>query len=122
MILGLAPPGSPPENIGVVLVDLTSGRPHRRFRRDLEELSPEDADILDLLDEDLALKANELGGPGLLAWLEDNASNYIRVSDPETGHVDDFGNQLKWLYHRHIRPRILQFRTHLPVYSLQAAA
>lgn len=121
-ILGVAPPGSQTENVGVLLVDLETGTPHRRFRRDLEEVSPDDSDILEALEEDLLLKIHEMGPKQLLEWLDENASNFLRPSDLETGRVSDFRSQLSWLYHRHVRPRVLPFRTHLPVYALEAAA
>lgn len=121
-VLAVGAPGAPTENVGVLLIDLETRTPHRRFRRDLEEVSPENADFLEVLEEDLVLKANEMGADRLLDWLEENASNFIRVSDRETGQVTDFRSQLSWLYHRHIRPRVLPFRTHLPVYALEAAA
>ncbi|MBC8166818.1 MAG: LexA family transcriptional regulator [Bryobacteraceae bacterium] len=121
-ILGVAPPGAAAENIGVLLIDLNTGTPYRRFRRDLEDLSPDDADILEALEEDLALKAAEMGGEQLLRWLDENASGFLRISDLETGEVHEFKDQVNWLYHQHIKPKVLRFRTHLPLYALEAAA
>ncbi|MBC7928148.1 MAG: S24 family peptidase [Bryobacteraceae bacterium] len=122
IVLSVAPPGQPGEAIGVYLVDRESGTPWRRFRRDLSELFPEDADVVELLEEDLVLKAAELGAGAWMDWLEANAANFLRVSERESGVVHDFRQQLDWLYHRHCRPKVLQFRTHLPRYTLQAAA
>lgn len=122
VVLSAAAPGQAPENIGVFLVDIESGRPWPRFRRDLEEIVPDEADILELLEEDLRLKSAELGARAWMGWLEEHASNFIRVSEREAARVSDFAQQLTWLYHRHVRPKVLPFRTHLPVYGLQAAA
>jgi phage repressor protein C with HTH and peptisase S24 domain len=106
----------------VLLADTASDRLYTRFRRDLPEVFPEEADILELLADDLNAKGEELGAGGLLRWLEENASNFFRVTDQERVEVEDFPATLQWLYHRHIRPKVLPFRTHLPIYSLQAAA
>lgn len=121
-VLDVSLPGSAGESAGVLLVD-GSGGYHQRFRRDLADLAPEDSDILEALPDDLAAKADELGGLELLQWLEENASSFIRVSDREAVSASsDPSETLRWLYHRNIRPRVLPFRTHLPLYSLQAAA
>jgi phage repressor protein C with HTH and peptisase S24 domain len=121
-ILGIAAPGEALENVGVLLIDLENDTPYRRFRRDLAQLNSDDADILEVLEEDLVLKAHELGARRLLEWLEENASNFVRASDRETAEVEDFRSTLSWLYHQHVRPKVLPFRTHLPVYGLEAAA
>lgn len=121
-VLDIAAPGTSPESAGVLLVDVASDTLHSRFRRDLDDLFPEESDILGPLEEDLQGKAREFGGIRLLEWLVDSASGFIRVTDREEVDVEDFPGTLAWLYHRNIRPKVLPFRTHLPVYSLQAAA
>ncbi|MDZ4802799.1 MAG: S24 family peptidase [Bryobacteraceae bacterium] len=122
MVLSAVPPGQPEENIAVYLVDLESGTPWRRFRKDLSDFCSDEADVLEALEEDLVLKAAEIGAVPWMDWLEDNASHFIRVVSRERGPVRDFRNQLDWLYHRHIKPKVLPFRTHLPRYGLVAAA
>jgi phage repressor protein C with HTH and peptisase S24 domain len=122
MVVSVAVPGAPPENAGVLLVDPASDRAYVRFRRDLSTLSEEDADYLEALADDLASKASEFGGSGLLSWLEENASNFIQVTDRETVPVDSFDKALGRLYKRHVEPKVLPFRTHIPLYSAQAAA
>lgn len=121
-LLDIAAPGSVPESAGVLLVDVDRDRLHSRFRRDLAELFPEESDILELVEDDLQHKAAEMGGLKLLDWLEENASNFFRVADRDQVEAEDFRATLAWLYHRNIRPKVLPFRTHLPLYSLQAAA
>jgi SOS-response transcriptional repressor LexA len=115
-------PGIPAENAGVLLLDPSARQPFLRFRRDLPELSEDDADILEELQYDLENKGNELGGLGLLAWLEENASNFVRITDREQVLVDNYERTLNRLYSRHIAPKVLPFRTHLPMYSARAAA
>src|SRR5687768_574387 len=81
VVIEIAAPGVTLENAGVLLVDPRSGKPYLRMRRDLADLSEDDADYLDALRSDLEVKAEEMGGSELMAWLEENASNFVRVSD-----------------------------------------
>lgn len=115
-------PGMASENIGVLLVD-DAGAAHLRFRRDLRELADEDdAEYLQLLEEDLRGKASEMGGASLLRWMEYALSNVIRISDPEETSVVWAEADIRRLYKAHVTPKVLPFRTHLPVYTLAAAA
>ena len=121
-VLQAALPGAAPENIGVLLVD-DSGSAHLKIRRDLRSLADEDdAEYLEALQFDLRQKASELGGESLMKWLVDNLSNFLRVSDPEETSVGWPEADLRRLYSEHIHPRVLQFETHLPMYTLAAAA
>ena len=122
MLVDVSPAGGSRETAGVLLVDPETDGLHCRFRRDLTELSPEDADILEELADDLEGKAREWGATRLLEWLEDRASGFFQVSDRETVEVEDFRSTLNCLYRRYVQPKVLPFRTHLPLYSLQAAA
>src|SRR5262245_54367476 len=121
-VIEIAVPGAPAENAGVLLVDPTTGKGYLRIRRDLAELSEEDSDVLDELAGDLEAKAEEMTGRGLIDWLEKNASGFIRISDPEEVLVDTFERTLNRLYSRHVTPKVLPFRTHLPLYGATAAA
>jgi SOS-response transcriptional repressor LexA len=121
-VLQAALPGVAPENIGVLLVD-NSGSAHVKIRRDLRSLADEDdAEYLEALQFDLRQKASELGGESLMKWLVDNLSNFVRVSDPEETAVGWPEADLRRLYSEHIHPRVLPFETHLPMYTLAAAA
>jgi phage repressor protein C with HTH and peptisase S24 domain len=122
VLIDVCPPGGVPETAGVLLADPESDHLYIRFRRDLADLSPGDADILEALPDDLHAKASEWGAERTLAWLGDQWSTFLRSSDRETAAVADFHEALQWLYHRHVRPKVLPFRTHLPLYSLKAAA
>src|SRR5689334_25111388 len=88
--------------IGILLQDPDSDRLYLRLRRDWYNVAPED-EILPLLQDDLEVKAREMGAEQLLEWLETNASNDIRVTDRKTALVDDFERTLNRLYTRHIR-------------------
>jgi SOS-response transcriptional repressor LexA len=121
-ILQAALPGGLPENIGVLLVD-DAGSAHVKIRRDLRSLADEDdAEYLEALQFDLRQKALELGGSSLMAWLTENASNFIQVSDIEETAVSWPEADLRRLYSEHVQARILPFETHLPQYTLAAAA
>jgi hypothetical protein len=55
--------------------------------------------------------------------LEDSLSNTLRVSPRESVSVDAFSRVLDRLYREHVEDTgVQQFSTHLPLYSLRAAA
>ena len=115
-------PGFASENIGVLLVD-DSDAAHLKFRRDLHTLcEEEDAEYLQLLEDDLRGKASEMGGNSLLRWMNDVLSNVIRISEPEETAIAWPAADVRRLYNAHVNPKVLPFLTHLPVYTLAAAA
>jgi SOS-response transcriptional repressor LexA len=110
-------------NLGVLLHDPQSDSLRLRLRRDLEALvDEEDLDVLKALTDDLAAKAQEFGARKLFEYLEDTLSGSIRVTDREEILVDDYDRALDRLYRKNIQSNVLEFRTHLPRYSLRAAA
>lgn len=118
-VLQAALPGQPPQDVGVVL--LYEGELHIRLRRDwLEIADPAESEFLFALQEDLEQKASEMGGEALLAWLEDNLSNTLRITDRERTLADKPYSTLNRLYKKHIAPAVLRYETHLPVYDLRA--
>jgi SOS-response transcriptional repressor LexA len=116
-------PGHGLVNLGVLLQDPQSDALHLRFRRDLDSLAEEeDLEVLEGLSDDLSRKASELGADKLFEYLEGTLSASIRVTDREQILVDDFARALDRLYRQHVPSKVLEFRTHLPRYSLRAAA
>jgi len=111
-------------NFGILLQDPDTDALHLRFRRDLELLvdDEEDREVLEALADDLAQKARDLGAKQLFEYLESNLSNAIRVTDREDVLVEDFRRALDRLYLQNVQSNVLEFRTHLPRYSLRAAA
>jgi SOS-response transcriptional repressor LexA len=110
-------------NLGVLLQDPQSDALHLRFRRDLDSLAEEeDLEVLEGLSDDLSRKASELGADKLFEYLEGTLSASIRVTDREQILVEDFSRALDRLYRQHVPSKVLEFRTHLPRYSLRAAA
>jgi SOS-response transcriptional repressor LexA len=111
-------------NIGVLLEDPETNALALRLRRDLASLieDEEDREVLEALEEDLAAKARELGAAKLFEYLESDLSGSIRITDREEVLVEDFSRALNRLYLKNVQSNVLEFRTHLPRYSLRAAA
>jgi len=116
-------PGHGVQTIGILLLDPATDTLYVRLRRDWSTVAnAEDAEVLEELEDDLVLKARSGGGTSVLEHLENVASQSIRVSDRETVKVRNFDKSLGELYREHVPARVLQFRTHLPRYSLAVAA
>src|SRR6202035_392780 len=116
-------PGRGLVNVGVLLQDPQSDALHLRFRRDMDSLvDEEDLEVLQALSEDLTRKSDELGAEKLFEYLEGTLSASLRVTDREEVLVEDFARALDRLYRQHVPSNVLEFRTHLPRYSLRAAA
>ncbi len=116
-------PGQGLVNLGVLLQDPQTDSLRLRLRRDLELLvSDDEMDFFAALTDDLSRKADELGSEKLFAYLEDTLSSTLRITDRETVLVDDFDRAVDRLYRKHVESKVLEFRTHLPRYSLRAAA
>ncbi len=127
-IVVFVPPGKAKVNAGVLLLDADTDRLHVRMRRDWDRIAEEDdAEVLAGLQQEFELHGREEGGESLLRRFEDTFSNTLRITDRETIAVSDFEKAAKRLYQHHVEgvraeSKVLPFRTHLPVYSLRAAA
>jgi hypothetical protein len=128
-ILEVELPGRPKVAAGVVLLDPESDELHLKLRPDWEALAdPEDVEVLSALEGDLKAKALASGGDKLLHELEDKLSNVVRISDRIAVTVGDFQKALARLYERFVEglraevAEVARFHTHLPVFSLAAAA
>jgi phage repressor protein C with HTH and peptisase S24 domain len=121
-ILELAIPGQDPAPAGVLLLDPSQDRLYLRLRRDWEEIAPEEAEVLSLIESDLTGKAVELGAASLLAYLEGTLSNVLRIGERHSVTVADFERSLDRLYREHVHSTVREFVTHLPRYSLAVAA
>lgn len=117
-------PARAPRNIGVLLVDPASDRAWLRLRRRFDDLAaPEDAEVLEALEPDLRQRLAESGAALWLRWMEDSLSNVLRISERRMVAVDAFSRVLDRLYDSYVEKiEIRPFRTHLPLYSLRAAA
>jgi SOS-response transcriptional repressor LexA len=111
-------------NIGVLLEEPLSDSLRLRFRRDFQSLvdEGEDREVLEELADDLAGKAKQMGAGKLFEYLESTLSGAIRVTDRAEVSVEDFPRALDRLYLQNVQSNVLEFRTHLPRYTLRAAA
>ena len=118
-LLELARAGKPRLNIGVLLI--TGEKLEIRFRDNFDgiDLDEEDREYLLAFVEDCALQIAQRGATEFLAGLEDSLSNFLQLSEREPAS----GTSLGKLYERFVeQEKVLRFVTHLPVYTLQAAA
>ena len=124
VLIEAALPGRAPRAIGVLLVDSATGRGWVRLRDRFDDLAEaDDAEVLSALQPDMEARLAEEGGEAFLAWLEDRCSNVLRIGPRQAVAVDAFTRVLDRLYREHVEAFEVQpFRTHLPLYSLRAAA
>jgi hypothetical protein len=116
-------PGHGLLNLGILLQDPVADTLRLRLRRDLELLvDEEELDFFAALADDLSTKAAELGSEKLFRYLEETLSGTLRITDRATVLVENFDRAVDRLYRKHIDSKVLEFRTHLPRYSLRAAA
>ena len=118
-LLELARAGKPRLNIGVLL--MTGGKLEIRLRDNFDgiELDEEDREYLLAFVEHCTLQIAQRGATEFLAELEDSLSNFLQLSERELAS----GSSLDKLYERFVeQEKVLRFITHLPVYTLQAAA
>jgi SOS-response transcriptional repressor LexA len=113
LVVQAALPGARLQNIGVLLIDVAFDRLYCRFRRDR----------FNGLSDELSHIAKELGAGKCVEWLESTLSSAVRISTRRRVRNADCGAKaVDGLYRKHIRPKVLPFRTHLPQYTLEAAA
>jgi phage repressor protein C with HTH and peptisase S24 domain len=124
VLLEAALPGRSPVPAGLILIDPATDRGWVRLRERFENLAdPEDAEVFEALEADLRDRLSENGAEATLAALEDCLSNVLRVGERRTVKVDAFTRVLDKLYDEHVeKTKVQPFRTHLPLYSLRAAA
>jgi SOS-response transcriptional repressor LexA len=110
--------------VGLILIDPATDRGWVRLRERFETVAdPEDAEVFETLESGLRDRLSEIGAEAALGALEDCLSNVLRVSDRQAVAVDAFTRVLDRLYEEHVEKTNVQpFRTHLPLYSLRAAA
>ena len=53
---------------------------------------------------------------------QESFSNTLRITDAESVMMEDLDRAVERLYQKHVRPKVLPFRTHLPMYSARVAA
>jgi SOS-response transcriptional repressor LexA len=121
-VLTLEVPGEGSVNAGVLLFDPAMNALHLRLRRDWNSVAPDEAEVLEALQDDLEAKSAEMGGSQLLQWMQETLSNVLRISEPRAVIVENFERGLARLYRQNVDARPQPFRTHLPRYTLAVAA
>ena len=124
VVLQFALPGRPVHNIGVMLLETASNRWQLRLRERWDDLAEaEDIAYLASLDGDFRNKIEEMGARGFLESLEDSLSHMLLITEREAVAVDSFSRVADQLFEKYVEPLpVERFRTHLPLYSLRAAA
>ncbi len=124
-LLEVARPGHSLIPLGILLADEETDGLTLRLR-DLacfDELNEDEFDILPALEGDLRQKGREMGAVRLLDSLEDTLSNYLRISDrTSVAYSGDPQATVDRLFDEHVDATVRPFVTHLPRYSLRAAA
>lgn len=123
-LLEIAQPGRKPVPHGILLAGEDSGDWTHRLRGPdgLDELEEQEVDILACLSDDLGQKASELGGVQLLESLEDSLSGFFRISDRASIVYSDARSAVDRLFDQYVDTQVRPFVTHLPLYTLRAAA
>lgn len=120
-IVDIAVTGREPVAAGVILTDEQVS--DLRMRRDFHLLAEEeDLEVLIELERDLSAKLREMGAAEFFRWADETLSNGVRIRDREPVSIGRFDATLARLYSKHIPATVLRFETHVPVYSLEAAA
>jgi SOS-response transcriptional repressor LexA len=110
------------ERCGVVVCDPETDECAFRFRQDLEDFAGDEKDLLGGLLEQLRVYGSEMGGAALLRWMDENLSNFLRVSDPAQAMGIDLERTAQALYRKHVSSRVRQYETHLPLIPIELAA
>jgi len=123
-LLEVAHPGCGPVPYGILLADRETDELTLRLAdpASFGELDEQAFDILGELPADLELKGREMGGSRLLEWLEDSLSGFLRVSDRAPVAYTDAHATVDQLFDEYVDSTVRPFISHLPVYSLRAAA
>ena len=88
-----------------------------------DELDEEQIELLELLPDDLAAKGREMGGVHLIESLENGLSHFLRISDRNSiALVGGAQATVDRLFDEHVDCTVRSFVSHLPLYSLRAAA
>jgi phage repressor protein C with HTH and peptisase S24 domain len=118
-------PEQDPAPIGVLLLDRDSQHLALKTRRDWQDIAgddnTDDAEVLELLAEQIQKLIAEQGAAAL-TWLEQTASNTLRITDRETVIIGNFQATLTRLYQKLVPVPVKPYQTHVPFYSCRAAA
>src|SRR5437868_15186143 len=84
VVLRLALPGAPEHPIGVLLLDPSRDRMFLRLRAHWDDIAgSDDLEYLHHMEDDLRMRAAEMGAEQFLRSLEDSLSHVLRLNDRE---------------------------------------
>ena len=109
------------EPCGVVVADAETNEAAFRFRRDWDEIAREEAEVLELIANDLPEKARELGTRAFLEWIDSELSNTFRCGEPHTTLALDLERTAQRLFTRAVHSTERPYETHLPLRCVAAA-
>jgi len=117
-------PGQVRKPFGVLLSDPETGRTWIKVRERAGAIDdPLDAEVFEAMGRELHALQEKLGSAGLWRELEENCSNALTASERRTVAVDAFTRTLAKLYAENVEDEpVKPFETHVPLYSLRAAA
>jgi SOS-response transcriptional repressor LexA len=110
------------EPCGVVVFDPESSQAAFRFRRDWNEFAGEEASTLEALAADFEEKFQEMGAQSFFAWVDSSLSDSFSVDDKAEVLGRNVETTAQALYRRQVHTKPLERVTHLPLYSIRAAA
>lgn len=123
VVLQFVPPGESAVPLGVLLYQPDSDQLLYRLRPDLESCAPEAEELfLEGLAGYLDSEIEARGGGGFLAWLEEHASHSLTSSPRERVLIGQPEAALARFYREHVPSAVQPYRTHLPLFTLRAAA
>jgi phage repressor protein C with HTH and peptisase S24 domain len=109
-------PGQPKTPIGVLLLDPATGHLYKKLQKNSDEVLKE---LAGMIDQWVA----EEGAGNTLRRFEESLSNALLITARETVQVVNFHQTLDRLYREQVgEAKVIPFETHLPRYSLRAAA
>lgn len=127
-LLEIQLPGREAEPLGILLADNESDQLTLRLRAapEIEDLEEQEIDIVEALREDLEAKAAELGARALIDSFEGSLSDFLLIGDRTAfAYSGDPGAAADRLFEDYVASQVetvREYETHLPVYSLRAAA
>ena len=109
---------------GVFLFDPAGNGLQLKLRGDWEALGADedDREYLACLEDDFQLRIREMGAEAFLLSLEDSLSGLLRIGEREPVAVSNASRTLQRLFDTHVDAQVREYETHLPLYSLRAAA
>jgi len=106
----LTSPGQQGRPAGILLLDCGANRLYLEILATvLADQARDFAELWAAITEDLNEKATAMGGRELLHWLEESASHFVRISEPEMITVSDFHKELRSLDETHVAGEFRSF-------------